>query len=372
MSVRVKAAVFEDSKSHALLSRIRHVAPSRATVLITGETGTGKEIVASYIHELSDRAARPFVAVNCGAFSESLIESDLFGHEKGAFTGAVTGTAGWFEAADGGTLFLDEIGDLPLSAQVKLLRVLQEREVVRLGSRNPVPIDIRLIASTNVQLEEAVAAGQFREDLFYRLAVAKIAVDPLRDRPGDILPLARHFLEVYAARNGSRLGEIPPISAAAEQCLLSHPWLGNVRELENAIHHAVVVSRGDSIEPEHLPHVTLPLRRPGGTFASVATKATAATGVGRHDPRATLRSALRELYHERSSDLWNEIEETVMVTAYEYSDGNQLRTARLLGVSRNVVRARLLRFGVLASGTRDGDDAEQSGTGQRPPAVSAA
>ena len=203
LSVRAKALVFEDGKSRALLGRIQQVAPSNATVLIAGETGTGKEIVARHIHDLSNRSNRPFVAVNCGAFSESLIESDLFGHEKGAFTGAASGKAGWFEAADGGTLFLDEIGDLPLGAQVKLLRVLQEQEVVRLGSRTPIPVDVRLIAATNVRLEEAVAAGHFREDLFYRLAVAKVAVAPLRERPGDILPLARYFLNVYAGKLGT-------------------------------------------------------------------------------------------------------------------------------------------------------------------------
>ncbi|MGA3119879.1 MAG: sigma-54 dependent transcriptional regulator [Polyangiaceae bacterium] len=381
MLLQANATVFEDAKSHALRSRIRQVAPSNATVLITGETGTGKEIVARHIHELSDRARQPFVAVNCGAFSQSLIESDLFGHEKGAFTGAVTGTAGWFEAANGGTLFLDEIGDLPLGAQVKLLRVLQEREVVRLGSRHPVPVDVRLVASTNVQLEEAVAAGHFREDLFYRLAVARIRVDPLRDRPGDILPLARYFIDVYAIKSGEPArAEIPQLSPAAECCLLSHTWLGNVRELENAMHHALLVCRGDVIEPEDLPHVTLPPRRPMRPVTPLATKPCASAWPaapigGRADARVALRAALCELYRERASDLWNELEETILLTAYEHSNGNQLQTARLLGISRNVVRARLLRFGVLCSGTRDASaDApeEEAGTGQRLRSVSAA
>jgi sigma-54 dependent transcriptional regulator len=382
--LRANATVFEDPKSHALLSRIRRVAPSNATVLITGETGTGKEIVARHIHELSDRAKRPFVAVNCGAFSQSLIESDLFGHEKGAFTGAVTGTAGWFEAANGGTLFLDEIGDLPLGAQVKLLRVLQERQVVRLGSRNPVPVDVRLIASTNVQLEQAVTAGHFREDLFYRLAVVRIMVDALRERPGDILPLARHFIDTYAVKSEDPAqASIPELSPAAESCLLSHPWLGNVRELENAIHHALLVCQGDVIEPEDLPHVTTLPRRSTPHVTPLPTMATkssvppwpVATAGGRADARVTLRSALWELYGERPSDLWNELEETIMLTAYEYSNGNQLQTARLLGISRNVVRARLLRAGVLFGGTRDANaDApeEEVGTGRRLRTVSAA
>jgi aliphatic sulfonates family ABC transporter substrate-binding protein len=366
LSVRAKALVFEDQKSRALLARIQQVAPSSATVLIAGETGTGKEIVARHIHALSERARRPFVAVNCGAFSESLIEGDLFGHEKGAFTGAATGKAGWFEAADGGTLFLDEIGDLPLGAQVKLLRVLQEHEVVRLGSRNPLPVDVRLIAATNVRLEEAVASGHFREDLFYRLAVAKVSVDALRDRPGDILPLARYFLDVYAAKLGNRgRPEVPRLGAAAERCLLSHPWMGNIRELENAIHHALLVCRGPEIGPEDLPLITLPPRRQTGSFASLSAEPPTPQPVPRADPRAVLRKTLKEIYDEGAPDLWNEIEEMVMLTAYEHSEENQLRTARLLGVSRNVVRARLLQFGALAGAGREGEPADDSLTGRR-------
>jgi sigma-54-specific transcriptional regulator len=364
LSVRAKALVFEDPKSRALLARIQQVAPSSATVLIAGETGTGKEIVARHIHQLSNRAHRPFVAVNCGAFSESLIESDLFGHEKGAFTGAAVGKAGWFEEADGGTLFLDEIGDLPLTAQVKLLRVLQEHEVVRLGSRHPVPVDVRLIAATNVRLEEAVAAGHFREDLFYRLAVAKVSVDALRDRAGDILPLARYFLEVYASRlgTGGSVG-VPALTAAAERCLLAHPWMGNIRELENAIHHALLVCRGGQITPEDLPLITMPPRRSSGAHptlsAPLPTEVTPPP-IPVLDPRAKLRGALRELYDEGAPGLWSDIEEMVMLTAYEHSRENQLRTARLLGVSRNVVRARLLQFGALVGGTREGEDPEEA------------
>ena len=200
LTVRAKALVFEDERSRALLRRLEQVAPSHATVLVIGETGTGKEIVARHIHELSPRARGPFVAVNCGAFSETLVESELFGHEKGAFTGAVGTKPGWFEAADGGTLFLDEIGDLPAAVQVKLLRVLQEREVVRVGSRQPIPIDVRLVAATNVKLEQAVAEGRFREDLYYRLRVAVLELPSLRERPGDILPLAGFFLQQYRHR----------------------------------------------------------------------------------------------------------------------------------------------------------------------------
>src|SRR6187551_771097 len=202
LSIRAKALVFDDPGSVALLERVQQVAPTDATVLVIGETGTGKELLARRVHQGSGRRG-PFLAVNCGAFSESLIDAELFGHETGAFTGASQARAGWFEAANGGTLFLDEIGDLPLGLQVKLLRVLQERQVVRLGSRQPIPIDVRLIAATNVDLEAAVAARHFREDLYYRLNVATVSLLPLRERPGDILPLARYFLAVHAGRVGA-------------------------------------------------------------------------------------------------------------------------------------------------------------------------
>src|SRR5580692_6186226 len=243
-SPRASALVFEDVKSKALLERMHLIGPSTANVLVTGETGTGKELIARHLHKLSPRADGPFVAVNCGAFSESLVESELFGHEKGAFTGAFCAKPGWFEAANGGTLFLDEIGDLPLSMQVKLLRVLQEREIVRLGSRRSIPIDVRVLAATNVHLQDAVAAGHFREDLFYRLNVVHLAVPTLRDRPGDILPLARYFIEEYRNRLGYGPVDIEP---RAERKLLEHSWPGNIRELENVIHYALLVCRSDSL-----------------------------------------------------------------------------------------------------------------------------
>ena len=223
LSIRATALVFEDPKSNALLHRIQLVAPSEANILIVGETGTGKELIARHVHQLSHRRNGPFIAVNCGALTDSLVESEWFGHEKGSFTGAVNSKEGWFEAANGGTLFLDEIGDLPLPTQVKLLRVLQEREVVRVGSRRPIPINVRLVAATNVRLEEAVAASRFREDLYFRLSVAVLQLSALRDRPGDILPLANHFLNIYG------------ISWAVPQCgyrpirkVLCWPTLGRV------------------------------------------------------------------------------------------------------------------------------------------------
>ncbi|WP_437738774.1 sigma-54 interaction domain-containing protein [Sorangium sp. So ce1335] len=349
LSLRAKALVFEDPRSQAILDRIRQLAPSDATLLVTGETGTGKELVARHIHALSHRRGRPFVAVNCGAWSESLVESELFGHEKGAFTGATTAKAGWFEAADGGTLFLDEIGDLSLPLQVKLLRVLQEREVVRLGSRQPIPIDVRLIAATNVDLEEAVTARKFREDLFYRLNVATLALPPLRERPGDILPLARYFLDLYAHRLGSGPAALTAEAAAR---LLEHPWPGNIRELENAMHHALLVCKSHQITVSDLRLTALqpkaatspPPSERGGDRGAVDVPFQAGPA-----PRATsLEGALLALFEQNLPNLHEQIEETIIRTAYRYCDRNQLQTARLLGISRNIVRARLAQFGELA------------------------
>jgi sigma-54-specific transcriptional regulator len=334
LTVRAKALVFEDPRSRDLLHRIRQIAPSAATVLVMGETGTGKEIVARHIHDLSPRAGQPFVAVNCGAFSETLVESELFGHERGAFTGAVAPKQGWFEAAQGGTLFLDEIGDLPPPVQVKLLRVLQEREVVRLGSRQTIPIDVRLVAATNVALDQAVAAGRFREDLYYRLRVAVVAIPPLRERPGDILPLAEYFLDLYRQRLGAAPVTLTPAAAAR---LLTHAWPGNIRELENVLHSALLVCQTGQIENEHLSdHLNLqaPGPRPGHEPASA-------------DPLTGLEGALAALFERNLPDLHARVEGCLLRAAYRYCHRNQLQTARLLGISRNVVRARLMELGEL-------------------------
>lgn len=339
LSIRASALVFEDANSRKLLERIELVAPSELNALIIGETGTGKELVARHIHNLSGRRNGPFLAVNCGALSDSLIESELFGHEKGAFTGAQTTRQGWFEAASGGTLFLDEIGDLPLQMQVKLLRVLQEREVVRVGSHKPIAIDVRLIAATNVKLEEAVMAGRFREDLYYRLNVAALHLLPLRQRPGDILPLARYFLDFY----GSRL-ECPTalFSPCAEKALLRHNWPGNIRELENVIHHALLIARNGRIMASELNLSALPVRSfpvPIDTPNSQAAPD--------HELLAQLKQTLQALCELEYPDLYANIEKIVLETAYVSSNRNQLATARLLGLSRHVMRARLLQHGLL-------------------------
>ncbi|ABK12888.1 sigma 54-interacting transcriptional regulator [Burkholderia orbicola] len=326
---RAQAQVFADPRSLALLEQVRRVAPSDANVLIVGETGTGKELIARHVHELGARRDGPFVAVNCGAFSETLVDSELFGHEKGAFTGAFSAKPGWFEAAHGGTLFLDEIGDLPLAMQVKLLRVLQEREVVRLGSRTGIPVDVRVVAATNVDLQQAVAAGKFRGDLFYRLNVVQLAVPPLRDRPGDILPLARHFFDIYRDRLGGGPRRIDP---RAERRLQAHGWPGNIRELENVIHHALLVSRHDVLQDTDL-HIAPPC------VPAVAAQATDSSA----DAQAALEHALRDLFDDGHGNLFEHIEDTVMRVAFEFSHRNQIRTAQLLGISRNVLRARLIR-----------------------------
>jgi formate hydrogenlyase transcriptional activator len=226
------------------MEQARRVAATDTTVLIRGETGTGKEGLARAIHELSPRLAAPFVAVNLGALPETLVESELFGHEKGAFTGAVARQAGKLELADGGTLFLDELGDIPLAVQVKLLRALEERAFTRLGGAVPVRVDVRILAATHRPLEELVAAGSFRADLFYRLAVFPLALPPLRARAEDIRPLARYF----AARHAARLNRRPPrIPEAVFRRLEAHPWPGNVRELENLLERALILSPGEEL-----------------------------------------------------------------------------------------------------------------------------
>ncbi|QSA96507.1 sigma-54-dependent Fis family transcriptional regulator [Methylococcus sp. EFPC2] len=328
LSVRASALVFEDNVSRRLLDQIQRIAPSDATVLITGETGTGKELVARQIHAMSRRSGERFGAVNCTALSETLIESELFGHEKGAFTGAVESKVGWFETANHGTLFLDEVGDMPLGLQAKLLRVLQEREVVRVGARKATPVDVRVVAATNVNLEDAVEAGHFRPDLYYRFNVAAIHLTPLRERPGDILPLANHFLEVY----GSRLGYSATLSPDTVRLLLSYDWPGNIRELENAIHRALLICPSSQLRPQDFKLSGL---RPQVAAAPPSTP--------------TLETALRVLFDAAPPKLFEIIEETVIRSAYEYCDRNQVQTARLLDISRNILRHRMATYEITRS-----------------------
>lgn len=244
--------IAESPAMKEVVALVRQVADSKATVLITGESGAGKEIVAKSLHHFSQRSKSPFVAVSCAALPETLLESELFGFEKGAFTGAMQAKTGRFEAAETGTLFLDEIGEIPLATQVKLLRVLQEREFERLGSTKPTKVDVRLVTATNRNLAQAVDAGTFRLDLMYRLQVIEINVPPLRERVEDIVPLAQHFLAKYC--NENRRDPLA-LSAEAVDSLCAYRWPGNVRELENTIERAVVIASpsANEIEPSHLP-----------------------------------------------------------------------------------------------------------------------
>ena len=348
LSIRASALVFSDPKSQNLLSLIERIATSNATALIIGETGTGKELIARHIHSLSNRKNGPFQAINCGAFSETLVESELFGYEKGAFTGANMSKIGWFETANGGTLFLDEIGDLPQSTQVKLLRVLQEREVVRVGSRKPIPIDVRLIAATNVNLEEAVKAGRFREDLYYRIKVVPVELLPLRERRGDILPLVEHFLNVYRSKLNTSEHKLSPETISL---LMEYPWPGNIRELENVIHRAVLVSMTDTLSPKdlNLPKISFNASHViTDEHYSVAAPATGKISYEQQSSLYKLERVLEELFEQGADNLYELINGTTVSKAFEHSKNNQVHTAKLLGISRNILRARLKELNLIA------------------------
>lgn len=367
LSIRAKALVFHDPGSLDLLAHVERIARSDATVLVTGETGTGKELIARHIHNTSGRSG-PFVAVNCGAFSESLIDAELFGHEAGAFTGALGARAGWFEAANGGTLFLDEIGDLPLNLQVKLLRVLQERQVVRLGSRRAVPLDVRLVAATNIDLRRAVEAQHFRADLFYRLSVASVRLPPLRERRADILPLVRHFIHIYSARQDRPDAQL---SQAAQTALLDYGWPGNIRELENVVHFALIVAHDDLVTAEDLRLLPLAAQQAqdGQSNASSSGQRQGTTGsMSLHEssqeiaaPAAVLGSwrqaqnpavqrlvqAWRELLDQGHAEVYDLVEQALVHAAFEHGQQNQVRTAKTLGITRNSLRTLLKRHGLL-------------------------
>jgi transcriptional regulator with PAS, ATPase and Fis domain len=286
------------------------VAVSTSTVLIYGESGTGKELVARALHHESERKARPFYAVNVAALPESILEAELFGHEKGAFTGADARKIGLFEQANGSTLFLDEVGDLKRDLQVKLLRALQEREILRVGGTERVPIDVRIVAATNQDLEKAVREGRFREDLYYRLNVIPIVLPPLRDRRTDIPLLVEHFMAKYAdAAKSKRMSE------AALAVLSGYDWPGNVRQLESVIERTLLLSEGDVIVPEDLP-------------------AAVRAGIGR------VRGPLDLEIPDSGLDL-DELERSLIVKALEKAAGNVSRAARLLGLTRRTLQYRM-------------------------------
>ncbi len=340
------AWIFEDPRSRALLDEVEQVAPSDATVLISGETGTGKELIARYLHNRSTRQDGPFVVVSCGAFSDTLVDAELFGHENGAFAGAFGTQVGWFEQANGGTIFLDEVNDLPLPVQNKLLRVLQEREIVRLGGRAPIPVDLRIVAATTVDLETLVQEKRFRKDLYYRLNVVNLNVLTLKERPGDIVPLARYFIDTYS----KRLGHARPTLAPEAEHLLTHaPWHGNVRELENVIHRTLLLCDGNTIDATSLrlsnrPSCTTHAESSPPALPVSTPPAQTPVDVGTDDVGA-LRKAIQQLCNANVADVYQVVEDALFREVFRYCHYSQSETARLLGISRNVVRARLIRLG---------------------------
>jgi two-component system response regulator FlrC len=307
----------EDPNMTKVLALAEGVAASQATVLIQGESGTGKEVLARLIHSRSPRARRPFIAVNCAALPDGLLESELFGHERGAFTGAMVRKLGKFEMAHNGTLLLDEISEMNLGLQAKLLRVLQEREVDRIGGRDPVQVNIRVIATTNRSLRQEVEQGRFREDLYYRLNVFPITLPPLRERPRDIALLARHFVKLTAGRNGVTA---PPLSEAAIAVLQGRPWKGNVRELENAVERAVLLAAGQTIEPEH--------------FQVEAEATRAALALPQVGPEPSVPG---------NGSLWEMERELIMKTLGRLN-GNRTHAAKALGISIRTLRNKLREY----------------------------
>lgn len=295
-------------------AKIEQIASTRATVLIEGESGTGKEVVAHALHDLSGRPGEKFVGVNCAALSSQLLESELFGHEKGAFTGASQRRVGRFEQAHGGTLFLDEIGEIDAQTQVKLLRALSERTIERVGSNTPIQVDVRIIAATNRSLAGMVEEGTFREDLYFRLNVLGIVMPPLRARREDIVLLANSFLSEFAQENGR---PEKPLTEAAMNCLLSYGWPGNVRELRTAIEHAVVMSNQSELDIQHLPD-----------FVS---------GLGHHFESSSAKNTLAP---EEEFNL-HALEQRAVQGALRVTDGNRTKAAELLGISRRTLQRKL-------------------------------
>ena len=310
----IEGFIAADPRMIEILMTVEKVAPTNATVMIYGESGTGKELIARAIHRLSPRATKPFVEVHAGALPETLLESELFGYEKGAFTGAVTGKPGRFELANGGTLFLDEVGDISLGVQVKLLRVLQERRFERLGGTRSIDVDVRVVAATNRDLQQLIADGSFREDLFYRLNVVPITLPPLRQRQGDIPRLVAHFLDKYKAGGKT-------ITNEAMEALAAYPWPGNIRELENAIERIVILAATDELGLDDLPSEVRAGVAPGAS-----------------------KTHMFEL-PEDGLDL-EEVEMDLLRQAMDRSGGNAIKAAKLVGLTPKTLEARMHRLGL--------------------------
>ena len=319
--------VVRDPAMQQVIALADQVAPSDASILITGESGVGKEVIARYVHQKSRRAGKPFISVNCAAIPDNLLESELFGHEKGAFTGAVARRIGKFEEANGGTLLLDEISEMDARLQAKLLRAIQERVIDRVGGAKPVKVDIRILATSNRDLAQAVRDGTFREDLLYRLNVVNLRLPPLRERPGDVVALAEFFAKKYAAANG-----MPdrPLSEAARRRLASHRWPGNVRELENAVHRAVLLSNGPEVQDDAI-------RLPDGQPMS-----------GQGDPGARAAQAAYQAAETASRAFVGQtvaaMEQQLILDTLSHCLGNRTHAATILGISIRTLRNKLKEY----------------------------
>ena len=336
--------VYRDEMMGHVVKLAQQIAPSDASVLITGESGTGKEVVARYVHGRSSRARAPFISVNCAAIPENLLESELFGHEKGAFTGAIARRIGKFEEATGGTLLLDEISEMDTRLQAKLLRAIQERVIDRVGGSKPVPVDIRIIATSNRNLADAVREGQFREDLLFRLNVVNLKIPPLRERPADVLELAQHFIKKYAAANGV---PVRPLSAEARRTLVLNRWPGNVRELENTVHRAVLLAAGDEIGVDGI-------LTPDGMRLDQAKNPPAVA-------HATLaaETVTRALVGRTVAD----VERDLILETLKHCLGNRTHAANILGISIRTLRNKLNEY------TSDGVPVPPPGSGETRMAV---
>jgi DNA-binding NtrC family response regulator len=332
--------IANDAATKALISMADRIAPSDATVLITGESGTGKEVMSRYIHQKSKRSKGPFISLNCAAIPENLLESELFGHEKGAFTGAVGRRIGKFEEANGGTLLLDEVSEMHPSLQAKLLRAIQERIIDRIGGKEPVKIDIRLIATSNRDMEAAVKSGQFREDLYFRLNVVNLQLPSLKERPGDILPLSEMFIKKYSEHNGI---PVKKISAAAAAKLLAHTWPGNVRELENTLHRAVLMSQENEIEGAAV-------MLSGQKAANIALAAQSI--VEKAAEKAPAAAQDNQTYSGRSLA---DIERETILTTLDHCLGNRTHAANILGISIRTLRNKLKEYGQPGDAALEGE-----------------